>query len=117
MNVLLDILILFLPSNTAGFKGYIQSVTLISNGIRYVVGTIESVQLLHYANMALPETTAATSMLIEDPEFLPYHHGELVLHTKAVEGNDESDIRQLILKCRLPRFTPRSRLQLTGTSR
>jgi hypothetical protein len=91
-------LITFPPSNTAGFKRDLRSVTLSSNGLRYVVKAIESVQILHYMTVSFPERNQVT-MQPESPELLPCRHGELVVHTEASDGDEESAITQLILKC------------------
>jgi hypothetical protein len=74
-------------------------VTVTSNGLRYVVESIDGVQMLHYMTILFPAASQADED--ENPGLLPCRQAEIVLHTKAQIGlTDDSDITQLIAKCR-----------------
>jgi hypothetical protein len=47
--------------------------------------------------VSFPERNQVTTQP-ESPELLPCRHGELVVHTEASDGDEESTITQLVLK-------------------
>lgn len=91
------ILTLLFSSDTAGFRQDIRSVTVTSNGFRYITEAIDSVQMLYYMTILFPDSNEATEQ--ENPGLLPCRNAEVVLHTKTtIDGSHDADITQLIVQ-------------------
>ncbi|KAF8853301.1 hypothetical protein BDZ45DRAFT_806770 [Acephala macrosclerotiorum] len=83
--------------DTAGFRQDIRSVTVTSNGFRYIAEAIDSVQMLYYMTILFPDPYEATEQ--ENPGLLPCRNAEVVLHTKStIDGSHDADITQLIVQ-------------------
>ncbi|PMD58031.1 uncharacterized protein K444DRAFT_631391 [Hyaloscypha bicolor E] len=83
--------------DTADFRQDIRSITITSNELRYIVESIDSVQMLHYMMMMFPHPSEVTEQ--ENLGFLPCRNAEIVLHTKStMDDSDNGDITQLIVQ-------------------
>jgi hypothetical protein len=86
-------------SDTAPFRQDVRSVTVTSNGLRYTVEAIDSIQMLYYMTILFPDPNEDTEK--ENPGLLPCRNAEIVLHTKAPVGSShDADIIQLIFQRR-----------------
>jgi hypothetical protein len=84
-------------SDTAPFRQDVRSVTVTSNGFRYTVKAIDSIQMLHYMTILFSDPNKSTEQ--ENLGLLPCRSAEIVLHTKAPVGTShDADITQLIVQ-------------------
>ncbi|KAF4637084.1 hypothetical protein G7Y89_g988 [Cudoniella acicularis] len=81
--------------DTAGFRQNIRSATLISNGFQFILGTIDSVQMLYYTTILSPQSVESTTEQ-ENLSLLPCQNAEMVLLPKPL--SDSADISQLVLQ-------------------
>jgi hypothetical protein len=85
-------------SDTTGFRQHVRLVTVTSNGMRYIIEAIDSVQLLHYTKILFPDSAEVAEP--ENPGLLPCRSGEIVFHVRNQhDGNDDISVAQLVVQC------------------
>ena len=85
-----------MESETAHFRDEFSNVVVTSNGLRFELGTIDSVQMLHYMVILFPDPAATDQ---ENEGLLTSQSAEIVLHTAPLRTLNDSDVTQLVVEC------------------